>query len=174
MWSLLYTVCTIVKLYQDLKFNHRAIQMSKWSLECYKGTVKAILSCIMSFLVGRFHCFTGWWRTECSQQSCRVCLPPSSVTPHYASLKSVYMRCINVFRNGGPLTRDTEREAKKASEQALKNDRSNTHLCVHLVVSAVYDGSQETGPGVCKYATNYTHFSPWYRVNSPQCDFKGV
>lgn len=92
----------------------------------------------MSFLVGRFGFLVV--SREHGQLSSRVCLPPSSITPH-TPLESPAMRCIHICINWVPLMRETQSRRSWGNTQ---NESRSTSSRVRLVAPAVYDGPQET------------------------------
>lgn len=151
MLSLMHTVCTTEKLYQPLKFNHRVTQRPKWSLECNKGSFRAILCSITSFLVGRFDSFTGWWRTEGSQQFWSVYQLNQWL---HIPLQSVYMRCIDVFRDGAPLMRETYRD------RAYKMKALKACVFIRSCLLSMMDPVRPQAPGIC--IANRPHISLYF------------
>lgn len=110
----MHIVCTIVKFYQPLKYNHCVIQRLKWSLECYKGTFRANPMVHNELLSWSFPLF--YWLVENS--------PAGSVylLTWWLHVESVYMRCMSVFRNVAPLMRESVQ---------YQNESTNTLLHVH-------------------------------------------
>lgn len=90
----------------------------------------------MRFLDGRFRRFTGFGGEQNAANG-PAGLFTSQLGDSCAPLQSVYMRCINVFRNGALLMRDWEGDS-------IQNESANTGFRVHVAVPAVYDGPQET------------------------------
>lgn len=118
----------------------------------------------MSFLVGRFEFLLV--SREHSQLSNRVCLPPSSITPHSTPVADHEMHTY-LYK----LSLLNERNTEQKELGSTQNESHSTHLRVRLLAPAVYDGPRETAGWNlhCKYVTYFTQFFPIHGLILPQC-----